>query len=412
MKGFFSKEQTQTKGQIKGFSCASCGLYKYAHTPKMQPYGNFKKGIMVIGEAPVYEDDQKGKPFHSKGGKLLQRKFKQLGVDLFEDCVSLNAVNCRPTDKKGADRGPTNQEIACCRPKVLQAIRKYKPKIIILQGGPPAQSLIGSKWKGDFGGIMKWRGWTIPDREYSAWVCPTFHPAFIERQEGENEAEIIWMQDLKNAFVKINASFPNLKNEEESVIITDDFESVIAEMNQPGAMAFDIETTGLKPYDTKKHKIVTISFCNELNKAYATPFPKKKKHLRLLKELLENPKVEKVAANMKYEDNWMNVLHGISVYPWGFDTMQAAHIIDNRFGITGLKFQSYVQFGVLGYDDDVAPYLKAKDSNSVNRIMELVETKEGMRKLLLYNGIDSLMEYRLAILQKLSLEGMERRYNE
>jgi hypothetical protein len=92
--------------------------------------------------------------------------------------------------------------------------------------------------------------------------------------------------------------------------------------------------------------------------------------------------------------------------------MLAAHIIDNRFGVTGLKFQSYVRFGVLGYDDDVAPYLKAKDSNSVNRIMELAETKEGMRKLLLYNGIDSLMEYRLAVLQKLSLEGMERRYNE
>jgi hypothetical protein len=35
-----------------------------------------------------------------------------------------------------------------------------------------------------------------------------------------------------------------------------------------------------------------------------------------------------------------------------------------------------------------------------------------MRKLLLYNGIDSLMEYRLAVLQKLSLEGMERRYSE
>ena len=412
MKGFFSKEQTQTKGQIKGFSCASCGLYKYALTPKMQPYGNFKKEIMVIGEAPGEDEDRRGKPWQGKMGRVLQRKYKELGIDLFDDCISLNAVNCRPTDKKGANRTPTDREIACCFPKVIQAIKKYQPKVIILQGGVPTQSLIGRKWKGDFGGIMKWRGWAIPDREYNAWICPTFHPSFIERQDGESEADVIWTQDLKNAFEKVDSIFPNLKNEEEAVIITDDFEGVMAEMNRPGAMAFDIETTGLKPYDTKKHKILTISFCNELDKAYATPFPTKKKHLRLLKELLENPKVGKVAANMKYEDNWMNVLHGINVYPWEFDTMLAAHIIDNRFGITGLKFQSYVRFGVLGYDDDVAPYLKAKDSNSVNRIMELAETKEGMRKLLLYNGIDSLMEYRLAVLQKLSLEGMERRYNE
>ena len=310
MKGFFSKEQTQTKGQIKGFSCASCGLYKYALTPKMQPYGNFKKGIMVIGEAPGEDEDRRGKPWQGKMGRVLRRKYKELGIDLFD----LHQLKCECRPRQKGNRTPTDREIACCFPKVIQAIRKYQPKVIILQGGAPTQSLIGSKWKGDFGGIMKWRGWTIPDREYNAWICPTFHPSFIERQDGESEADVIWTQDLKNAFEKVDSIFPNLKNEEDAVIITDDFEGVMAEMNQPGAMAFDIETTGLKPYD-KKHKIITISFCNELNKAYATPFPTKKKHLRLLKELLENPKVEKVAANMKYEDNWMNVLHGISVYP-------------------------------------------------------------------------------------------------
>ena len=75
MKGFFSKEQLQMKGgEMKGVSCATCGLYKNAITPRMKPYGNFKKGIMVIGESPAQEDDKRGKPFQSKGGRLLQRK--------------------------------------------------------------------------------------------------------------------------------------------------------------------------------------------------------------------------------------------------------------------------------------------------------------------------------------------------
>jgi DNA polymerase I-like protein with 3'-5' exonuclease and polymerase domains len=129
------------------------------------------------------------------------------------------------------------------------------------------------------------------------------------------------------------------------------------------------------------------------------PFPTKRRQLNALKKLLEDPKIGKIAANMKYEDTWLNILHGIHVRPWKFDTMQAAHILDNRPGITGLKFQSYVQFGVLGYDDDAAPYLKSSDSYGVNRIMELISTKEGFRKLLLYNGIDSLMTYRLALPQ-------------
>jgi uracil-DNA glycosylase family 4 len=410
MKGFFSKEQTQTKGQMKGFSCASCGLYKYALTPKMLPYGNFKKKIMVIGEAPVHEDDRKGKPFHSRGGRLLQQKFKQLGINLFEDCISLNAVNCRPTDKKGADRGPTNQEIACCYPKVLQAIRKYQPKVIILQGGVPTQSLIGNRWGGEGGGIMKWQGWTIPDAEYNAWICPTFHPSFIERQDGESEAEVIWTKDLQRALSKLEEPLPDVPDEK-NIIITDDIESVLTEMNAaaPCMMAFDIETTGLKPYDTKRHKIVSISFCNNPDHAYAIPFPTKKKHLQILEELLTNPEIKKIAANMKYENNWLKVICGVQVYPWKFDTMLAAHILDNRYGITGLKFQSYVNFGVTGYNDEVAPYLKAPDANSTNRIMELASTNEGMRKLLLYNGMDSLLEYRLAMRQ---LEMLGRRCKE
>jgi DNA polymerase len=401
MRGFFSKETTQLKGgEIRGFSCATCGLYKFALTPKMESYGNFKKGIMVIGEAPGEDEDRRGRPWQGKMGRVLQRKYEQLGIDLFEDCVSLNAVSCRPTDKKGANRTPTSQEIACCRSKVLQAIKKYQPKLIILQGATPTISLIGHRWKGDFKGISKWQGWTIPDREYNAWVCPTFHPSFIERQEEESEAEVIWTQDLKRALSKLDEPFPGFRNEEECIIVSDDIEDVIQKMSLPGPtgmMAFDIEATGLKPYDKEKHRIACISFCNNLEFAYSIPFPTKVKHLRMLKELLEDPRIGKIAANMKYEDTWMNILQGIEVSPWKFDTMQASHILDNRPKINGLKFQAFIRYGVLGYEDEISPYLKAPDSNSVNRIMELVNDPEGFRKLRIYNGIDSLLEYRLAL---------------
>lgn len=400
MKGFFSKEQFQVKGgEMKGVSCASCGLYKNAITPRMKPYGNFKKGIMVIGESPAQEDDKRGKPFQSKGGRLLQRKLKSLGLNLFEDCICLNAVNCQPTDKKGEGRAPNDHEIACCRPKVIEAIKKYQPKVIILLGGIPTTSLIAYRWKGGASGMSLWRGWAIPDREYNAWVCPTFHPVFIDRRDKDDEAGVIWERDFKQALSKLRKPFPYPPDEEERIIITDDIAGVLEKMQDSSMMAFDLETTGLKPYNTEIHKIVTISFCNNENEAYACPFPTSRKHLRSLKRLLENPRVGKIAANMKYEDTWLNILHGISVYPWKFDTMQAAHILDNRPGITGLKFQYYIQFGLLGYDDAIDPYMKAADSYSVNRIPELIASKEGLRKLLLYNGIDSLATFRLALRQ-------------
>lgn len=400
MRGFFSKDQVQLiGGETKGMSCATCGLYKTALTPKMEPYGDFRKKIMIVGESPAQEDDKKGKPFQSKGGRLFQRKCQQLGIDIFRDCICLNAVNCCPMDKKGAGRAPTGQESECCKSKVLAAIKSYQPEVILLLGGVPTASLVAYRWKGGSNGITLWRGWAIPDRKYNAWVCPTFHPVFIDRQEDNAVIDLIWERDLKQAFSQVGKPFPYPGNEEDCIVITEDMEAVAEEMSGSPFIAFDIETTGLKPYNKALHKTVSISFCNDVNKAYALPFPTKRKQFNALKKLLEDPKVGKIAANMKYEDTWLNILHGIHVRPWRFDTMQAAHILDNRPGITGLKFQSYVQFGVLGYDDDVAPYLKSADSYGVNRIMELVETKEGFRKLLLYNGIDSLMTYRLALPQ-------------
>lgn len=408
MKGFFDVEKTVPYKSGKGVhSCVSCGLYKYVLTPRMKPYGKFKKGIMVLGEAPGESEDKRGKPWQGKAGRALQRKCKELGINLFEDCVSLNAVNCHPTDKKGANRTPTEFEIACCRQKVINAVNQYKPKIIILLGGIALSSLIGYKWKSNLGGIMKWRGWTIPDQGYNAWVCPTFHPSFVERQEEKNEVEVIWTEDLRQALGKVNQLFLNYANAEDCVHVVEnenEAESVLAGLNEAGIMAFDIETTGLKPYNKNSHEIVSISFCNRLNEAWAMPFPKGGRGLKLLKRILQNPKIGKVAANMKFENNWLDVLHGIEVSPWKFDTMQAAHILDNRPGITGLKFQSYVRFGVLGYDEDVSPFLKSPDSNTPNRIMELVRDKRSFRKLLLYNGIDSLMTYRLALLQMMELE--------
>ena len=402
MRGFFELEKIQAPYKSeKGYhSCASCGLYKYVLSPRIKPYGNARKGIMVIGEGPGEDEDKKGKPWQGKMGRALQRKYKQLGIDIFEDCVSLNAVNCRPVDKKGNNRPPSEFEIACCREKVINAIKQYRPQVIVLQGGAAVSSLIGYKWQRDLGGIMKWRGWTIPDKDYQAWICPTFHPSFVERQEDQNEVGVIWTRDLKRAFAKAEEPLPQHKSEEDCIVVTDDIEGTLTRLNkQEGMMAFDIETTGLKPYDKSVHKIVSISFCNDPDIAYAIPFPEKKKHLRMLKELLENPRIGKIAANMKYEDNWLSVMYGIEVRPWKFDTMQAAHILDNRPGITSVKFQGYVQFGVLGYDEFVRPYLKSPNSNTPNRIMELVSDKNAFRKLLTYNGIDSLIEYRLALKQ-------------
>jgi len=399
MKGFFevTPDKFQIKsGQRKGISCAACGLYSDAKSPRMKPYGEFQKGIMVIGDSPDQKDDASGKPWQGSAGRFLRKEYARHGIDLYKDCLSLNSINCY-MGKKGGKK--SSHAISCCRPSIFRQIKTHSPKVIILHGESALTSIIGAKWNKGLGGLSKWRGWAIPDGELGAWICPTFHPSTILRQEEKSEMDILWDQDLKQAFSKVGEAFPYPGNPEDSIVITDDIPGVLKEMRDSPLIAFDIETTGLKPYNVSQHKIVSISFCNSPDKAYAMPFPTEKRHLQQLKELLEDPGIKKIAANMKYEDTWLNILHDIEVSSWWFDTMQAAHILDNRPGITGLKFQSYVNFGVLGYEDDVNPFLQTQDSFGTNRIMELVNNKSGFRKLLLYNGLDSLLEFRLALKQ-------------
>ena len=71
--GFFTLKETESDSRKNGkiHSCASCGLYRNCRHPKMKPFGNFKKGILNIGEAPGDIEDQRGKPWQGKTGQLL-----------------------------------------------------------------------------------------------------------------------------------------------------------------------------------------------------------------------------------------------------------------------------------------------------------------------------------------------------
>jgi hypothetical protein len=62
----------------------------------MQPFGNFKREIMIVGEGPGKTEDRRGKPWQGRAGGVVKGALEDLGINLFEDCVSVNAVNCFP----------------------------------------------------------------------------------------------------------------------------------------------------------------------------------------------------------------------------------------------------------------------------------------------------------------------------
>ena len=86
----------------------------------------------------------------------------------------------------------------------------------------------------------------------------------------------------------------------------------------------------------------------------------------------------------------------MGVRNWKWDTMLGAHTLDNRPGITSIKFQAFVMLGVDSWDWPIKPFLKMKNKggNVPNRLKDAPLTT-----MLKYNGLDSLYEWHVAVKQ-------------
>jgi len=396
--GFFTREETafRTTFVSKNTKCGACKLFQTCRSPKMKETGEGRRGILLIAEAPGETEDRRNEQLVGKVGKWTRRILKKYGIDMNRDCWKINAVNCRPPD----NRTPDDKEIEYCRPMVWDAIQRLKPKVIITMGEPALKSVLQHRFPEALGGISKWRGYQVPDRELEAWICPTFHPSFVNRTEYSNPAvEVLFKKDVKAAIKLADRTFPKLSSEEQKVTVLfslSDVKNYLKDLirTPPEFMAFDYETTGLKP-QREGHEIVSVGISTDPESATAFMYhPDLQPYLR---RILVDKRIKKIAQNLKFEDRWTSSLWGFDVANWFWDTMLASHCIDNRDGVTGLKFQAAAQFGVYDYDSHLSPFLKGvdpKDGNSMNRIREIPE-----RDLLIYNGIDAMLELRLAMRQ-------------
>ena len=366
----------------------------------MEPYGDFEKGIMAFGEAPGETEDRLGKPWRGEAGRTLRDGLREFDIDLDRDCISINSVSCRPMKSNGSNRKPTVDERLCCQSRVFKAISEYKPKVILCLGGEPLQTLIDHRWREDFGGIMRWRGWTIPDYEFDTWLCPTLHPSYVMRSEKNGAVKTIWLRDIEKALSRLNDPLPpdTLEKDKRRVVVLNHPDELPP---MPDLIAFDYETTGLKPH-ADGHKIICVSIAVAEDQAYVFMMPETPRERRAFTKILQDKRIRKMAHNVAFEDTWSKVILKTDVAGWGWCSMQAAHILDNRPKVSGLKFQCCVRWGVFDYSSHLKPYMESgsKNANAFNKLADMLYDPIFKSDLLTYCGLDSLFEYRLAMEQQ------------
>lgn len=143
--------------------------------------------LMLVGEAPGYDEERLQEPFVGKAGQKLNRILAAMGLKREEVYIS-NVCKFRPGmgEHQGtANRAPSDAEIAACLPLILAEIRAIRPACIVCLGGSAAKGLLGVSV-----GVGSLRGqWHecqgIP-------VRVTYHPSYLLRNESMSAKRAVW----------------------------------------------------------------------------------------------------------------------------------------------------------------------------------------------------------------------------
>ena len=394
------KRKLQTKTRVKKkksvkkkLGCEICKAFEKCSVEKSSVIGKGEKKILILSDYP-HVADRGPNPIRSPENDYLNTELKTLGLNLLKDCWKVSAVNCRPRKLAKA----TTKQINNCRVRFQELMKELQPEKVIVLGHQALTVFLGDRMSG-IKELARWIGYAIPDQTYQCMMYPIDYRGTVSIRKFDQDSVAmsrkIFTRHLSFA-VSDGARYQKdkevkivkLKTEEETVSF---LQSLLE--TPPEYLSFDYEATGLFP--AQGHQVRCASVCTDESTTYV--FLMTENILSLWRKVLNDPSTKKIAHNMKFEHNWSKYILGADVQNWNWDSMLAAHVLDNRAGICGLKFQVYKEFGITGYDDSIASYLRTSgdDIQEKNRVFEAP-----VDELLEYCALDAWYTFRLAMHQK------------
>jgi DNA polymerase len=146
-------------------NCDRCKLATLGRSQVVFGVGNPHASIMFVGEAPGFNEDQKGEPFVGAAGKLLNDLLASAGLSRDQIYIA-NVIKCRPPN----NRDPEPDEVETCKPFLMQQIQLIKPKLVCTLGNWATQTLLERKV-----GITKVKAQAFYMKDFV--LFPLLHPA-------------------------------------------------------------------------------------------------------------------------------------------------------------------------------------------------------------------------------------------
>ena len=143
--------------------CTDCSLSRN-RSRAVPGEGPDNAEIMLIGEAPGFNEDKQGRPFVGAAGHFLEELLASIGLGR-EGVYITNTVKCRPLN----NRDPLQGELTACRKYLDRQIELIAPKVIVTLGRHSLTSFLPQET------IGKARG--KPRSVNGTTLFPMYHPA-------------------------------------------------------------------------------------------------------------------------------------------------------------------------------------------------------------------------------------------
>ncbi len=164
-------------------ACKKCALHR-SRIRSVPGEGPADAEIVLVGEAPGREEDEQGRPFVGRAGRLLNQLLSEAGLKR-EDLFITNVVKSRPP----GNRRPTKNEVKACLPYLWLQLEIIKPKVVGLLGGLATEVILGEKK------LTLVRG-RVFEKKYK--FVPTYHPAAVLRNPNLKSVLLEDLKRLKN----------------------------------------------------------------------------------------------------------------------------------------------------------------------------------------------------------------------
>lgn len=176
-----AKTHELTKLDIDILKCTQCDLHKQI-THKVVYRGDPLGKVLLIGEAPGRNEDERGIPFCGAAGTILDTLIAQSELPESSYIIT-NVLHCRPP----GNRVPSPQEREACSPFLLRFINIIRPELIVPLGltavntvfdlfemKDPITSMNAMHGKFYYGCMSE-----LAMSPYRVRIFPVYHPAAI-----------------------------------------------------------------------------------------------------------------------------------------------------------------------------------------------------------------------------------------